>query len=66
MSMKDRKDEVKGEGNPEADRRYRQGVRDTVQSGDLEKKIRKTTDVSDEERKKMREAEKEAAEKARR
>lgn len=53
MSTKDRK----GEGNPDADRRYRKGVRETVEKTSGDERAKKAREMSRKEREEAREAE---------
>lgn len=62
--MTDKKHDIKGEGNPEADRRYREGVRKTVKSGTVEQKAREAANASGKELEEMRKAEEKARKRA--
>jgi hypothetical protein len=54
-----------GEGNREADRRYRKGVSDTVESTSEEERSKKARDLSREELDKARQAEEKGKSRAR-
>ena len=56
---------VHGEGNPEADQRYREGVREFVEDGRVEEAANDAANMTDEERRAAREAEENARKKAR-
>lgn len=53
-----------GEGDREADRRYREGVRETIESGELEKESDKLRELSDADKRESRTAEETAKERA--
>ena len=55
-----------GEGNREADRRYREGVRRTVDDTSEEERSEQARDLGAEERKKARQAEEKGKSRARR
>jgi hypothetical protein len=55
----------KGEGNPDADRRYREGVRKTVEETTEEERAEKALDLTDDELHDAEEAEDEGREPAR-
>ncbi|MDX1561912.1 MAG: hypothetical protein R3305_03255 [Gammaproteobacteria bacterium] len=61
MSSKDRR----GEGNPDADRRYRQGVRDTVSKTSDKERADKARDLSDDDKSAAKRAEEKGKSKAR-
>lgn len=54
-----------GEGNREADRRYRKGVNETVQNTSASERAENARDVDDEELKKSRQAEEKGRSRAR-
>lgn len=54
-----------GEGNREADRRYRKGVDKTVEDTSASERSRKARDLSDEELRKARQAEEKGKSRAR-
>ena len=54
-----------GEGNREADRRYRKGVDKTVRDTSASERSRKARDLSDEELRKARQAEEKGKSRAR-
>jgi len=54
-----------GEGNREADRRYRKGVKETVEKTSEEERSKKARDVSREDLKKARQAEEKGKSRAR-
>lgn len=58
-------DRNQGEGNREADRRYRKGVRKTVEETTEEQRANEARELSDDERAAAREAERIGKEKAR-
>ncbi len=58
--MKTKPDEEKGEGNREADQRYRQGVRETVASTDADERAKQARDISDKKLNEARSAEDDA------
>lgn len=57
--------QVKGEGNPEADRRYREGVRQTVEDTSEAERADEARQLSDEDKAKARRAEEEGKSHAR-
>lgn len=65
MTDDSKKRQVKGEGNPEADRRYREGVRQTVKDTTEEERAEDARRLSDEDESAAREAEKEGRSHAR-
>lgn len=58
--------DMHGEGNKVADRRYRKGVRDTVEENSAEEMADKARNLSDEELREARQAERDARERAER
>jgi len=58
-------DKNQGEGNREADRRYREGVRKTLDRTTAEERAEKAREISPEERREAEEAEREGKEHAR-
>lgn len=67
MTERNRNDDSKnhGEGNPEADRHYREGVEKTVKQTSEEERAEKARKLDDEDKSKAREAEKEGKSHAR-
>ena len=55
--MKVKPDDEMGEGNREADQRYRKGVRDTVESTDADERAEQARDISEKDLKEARAAE---------
>ena len=58
--MKVRLDDETGEGNRKADQRYRNGVRETVDSTNADERAEQARDLSEKELKEAREAEDDA------
>lgn len=52
--------DVKGEGNPDADRRYRKSAREFVKDGNVEKAAEAAKNMTDEEKAESKKAEREA------
>jgi hypothetical protein len=67
MTSKDKSDSKKihGEGNPEADRRYREGVEETVEHTTEAERAEKARSLEDKEKARAREAEEEGKSHAR-
>lgn len=62
--MTDEENDNQGEGNREADREYRKNTREFVDQGGVEKNRHKHSDLSPEDKKVVRQSEREAREKA--
>lgn len=65
LKMKVKPDEERGEGNREADKRYRQGVRETVETTDADERAEQARDISDKDLNEARAAEDDARSPAR-
>lgn len=67
MTSKDKSDsnKIHGEGNPEADRRYREGVKETVEHTTEAERAEQARKLEDKEKARAREAEKEGKSHAR-
>jgi hypothetical protein len=63
--MKVKPDEETGEGNREADRRYRQGMRETIESTDADERAEQARDISDKDLNEARAAEDDVRSRAR-
>lgn len=63
--MKEKPYEERREGNREADKRYRQGVRDTVKRTDADERAEQARDISEKDLNEARAAEDEARSPAR-
>ena len=63
--MKVRPQKEKGEGNREADERYRKGVRETVENTDADERAEQARNISDKDLKEARAAEDDARSPAR-